>query len=205
MRIWKWAVSASVVLVLAGCGQPAPSNSPQGLALTDSDLKTAIKANIDSDAELRAANLMVDADSAQNRASISGTVSSEELRTRAIDLAHGAGQNIILDTRIDVRPPNVAREDWTAEYSRTALNMAREAGDTVSNSLDDTWIHTKIAAKFVESSEVRERKINIDVAKKVVTLRGMVDTAAERDEAVRLAMQTEGVSKVINRLVVRSS
>ena len=107
--------------------------------------------------------------------------------------------------KIDVKPPDVARNEWTEEYSQTASKRAKDAGDSVSDTLDDTWIHTKIVSKLIGSSAVPERKINVDVDKKVVTLRGTVSTQAEKAEAARIAQDTEGVVRVVNQLKVGPS
>jgi osmotically-inducible protein OsmY len=170
--------------------------------LTDSDLADSITARINSDESLRAANLDVEANAVENRATISGTVHTETLRTRAVELAHSARQGMTLDVEIDVRPPDVARSEWTDEYSQTASKRAKDAGDTVSDSLDDTWIHTKIVAKLIGDTDVSERNINVDVDKKIVTLRGVVTSAAEKSEAARIAKETDGVVKVVNLLKV---
>jgi osmotically-inducible protein OsmY len=207
MSIWNRSIPLTLLavslLVFSGCGRTTDTTeSPEALPLTDSDLADSIKAKINSDASLRAANLDVDADANQNRATISGTVPTESLRTRAVELAHSAKQGMILDVKVDVRPPDVARADWTDEYSQTASKMARDSGDNVSDSLDDTWIHTKIVAKLIGDTDVSERKINVDVDKKIVTLRGVVSSAAEKAEAARIAKETDGVAKVVNLLKV---
>jgi osmotically-inducible protein OsmY len=192
------------LLFVSGCGRSESEkrSSPDALPLTDSDLKSSIKTKLDSDEALRKANLDVDANAGENRATISGTVPTEAQRTRAIELAHSAKDGLTLDTKIDVKPPDVARNEWTEDYSKTASKRARDAGDTVSDSLDDTWIHSKIVTKLIGSSAVPERKINVDVDKKVVTLRGTVTTQAEKAEAERIAKDTEGVVRVVNQLKV---
>lgn len=196
----------TVGLLVAGCApDETRTTSPDAMPLTDSDLASNIKAKINSDEALRTANLDVDANASENRATISGTVPSEALRTRAVELAHTAKAGLTLDTKIDVKPPDVARKEWTEEYSRTAAKRAKDSGDSVSDSLDDTWIHTKIVGKLIGSSEVPERKVNVDVDKKVVTLRGTVSTQAEKTEAGRIAQETEGVVRVVNQLKVGPS
>jgi hyperosmotically inducible protein len=211
MSLWKRSILRKVIplsllsislMFAAGCGQNQQTNSPEALPLTDSDLETSIQAKLDSDESLRASNLDVDANASENRATISGTVSSETMRTHAIELAHSAKEGMTLDVKIDVKPPDVARKEWTEEYSRTASRMAKDAGDSVSDTLDDTWIHTKIVAKLIGDSQTAERRINVDVDKKVVTLRGNVSTQAEKTEATRLAQETEGVVRVVNQLKV---
>jgi hyperosmotically inducible periplasmic protein len=217
MTIWK--TSAFVVkraiplcilamgLAVAGCGpnDNEKTTSPDALPLTDSDLASSITSKLNSDEQLRAADLDVSANASENRATLSGTVTSEALRTRAIDLAHSAKSGLTLDVKIDVKPPDVARNEWTEEHSRTAAKRAKDSGDSVSDTLDDTWIHTKVVSKLIGDASVSERKINVDVDKKVVTLRGTVSTQAEKTEAARIAQETEGVVRVVNQLKVGPS
>jgi len=177
---------AAGLLLANGCGQNDRRNStsPEALPLSDSDLESNIKAKIDSDPGLRAANLDVDANASENRATISGTVPSEAMRTRAVELAHSAKEGMTLDVKVDVKPPDVSRKEWTEDYSRTAGRMAKESGDTVGDLLDDTWIHTKIVTKLIGDSKTPERKINVDVQKNVVTLRGTVSTQQRKRKQV---------------------
>jgi hyperosmotically inducible protein len=221
MKIWKTSafcvkrvIPLSLLTVgllfVSSCGRndtakTTTTTTPEALPLTDSDLASNIKAKLNSDEAIRNANLDVDAHANENRATISGTVPTEALRTRAIELAHSAKAGLTLDSKIDVKPPDVARKEWNDEYSHTASKNAKDAGDNVSDTLDDTWIHTKIVGKLIGSSAVPERKINVDVNKQVVTLRGTVSTQAEKTEAGRIAQETEGVVRVINQLKVGPS
>ncbi len=127
MRTWKTSAFSvkraiplcllAVGLLVAGCGQSDTTNttSPDALPLTDSDLASNITSKINSDEQLRQADLDVSANASENRATLSGTVPSEALRTRAIDLAHSAKSGLTLDVKIDVKPPDVARNEWTEE------------------------------------------------------------------------------------------
>lgn len=60
----------------------------------------------------------------------------------------------------------------------------------------DAWLLTKVKAKFAGSDLVQATDINVDVQDNVVSLRGTVASKAEKDEAIRLAAQTEGVTRV---------
>ncbi len=94
----------------------------------------------------------------------------------------------------------------TARYSEEQAREERERAkvnkETIGQSLDDAWIHTKIVAKLISDTQTPERKINVDVVDGAVTLRGQVDTAAAKTEAERLAKETDGVKKVMNQLKV---
>ena len=183
-----------------GAGSRATS-TPQP-KMSDSDLKTAIKTRLDSDAQLKAADIDVSADADDNKATLSGTVESQAMRTRALELARAAHPNLIITDKIDVKPREIERKDYTEENAREARERAKASGETVGSSLDDAWIHTKLVAKLIGDSNTPERKINVDVVNNVVTLRGTVNTNEQKMEAERLAKATEGVKSVKNMLKV---
>src|SRR5437868_1560896 len=91
---------------------------------------------------------------------------------------------------------------YTEEQAREERERAKANKETVGQSLEDAWIHTKIVAKLISDTQTPERKINVDVVDGAVTLRGQVDTAAAKAEAERLAKETDGVKKVLNQLKV---
>ena len=82
-----------------------------------------------------------------------------------------------------------------------ATDAASKAGDSVS----DSALTAKIKSKMVLDDDVRARGIDVDTAGTIVTLTGVVRSADERDRAVRLARETRGVTKVIDKLQVRAS
>jgi osmotically-inducible protein OsmY len=61
---------------------------------------------------------------------------------------------------------------------------------------------TKVKTKFLADERVSGLKIDIDSNNGVVTLTGTVSSAAEKNAAVALAKDTEGVKSVIDRLKV---
>ncbi len=121
---------------------------------------------------------------------------------RAVSLAKEAHPGVILTDRIVVKPAELTRADYTEEKAREARDAAKSAGEKIGSSLDDAWIHTKIVSKLIGNSTTPERKINVDVVDNVVTLRGAVETAEQKTEAERVAKDTEGVKRVVNRLRV---
>jgi hypothetical protein len=85
---------------------PAPgATSPGSTArMSDSDLEKAVKSKLESDEQLRAAKLKVDANADKNEVTLSGTVSSQELRNKAVDMAKNAHSGITVNDKIDVKP-----------------------------------------------------------------------------------------------------
>ena len=91
---------------------------------------------------------------------------------------------------------------YSEEQAREEREKARANKETIGQSLEDAWIHTKIVAKLIGDADTPERKINVDVVDGAVTLRGTVDTAEAKSEAERIAKETDGVKKVTNQLKV---
>jgi osmotically-inducible protein OsmY len=98
--------------------------------------------------------------------------------------------------------PERTRGNYTEREAQEEREKAKASKETIGDTLDDAWIHTKIVAKLIANSTTPERKINVDVVKNVVTLRGTVDTAEEKAAAEKTAKDTDGVTKVVNQLKV---
>ena len=94
------------------------------------------------------------------------------------------------------------RGQYSEEQAREEREKAKANKETIGQSLDDAWIHTKIVAKLIGDTKTPERNINVDVVQGAVTLRGNVETAEVKSEAERIAKETEGVKKVNNQLKV---
>jgi len=177
----------------------------QRTTVTNSDLQKQIQDKLNADPQLRDANLSVSADADRNMATLSGRVESESLRARAIEMAKTARPGLTVDDKIEVNPREVARSEYTPEQARQEVERAKSSSETVGSSIDDAWIHAKIVAKLATDSKTPERKINVDVNNNVVTLRGTVDSPEQKQEAERIARETDGVKQVNNQLRVAKS
>jgi hyperosmotically inducible periplasmic protein len=189
-------------LILMACAPSEPINGTSNTKMTDSELENKIKAKFDSDARLKAADLNISANAEKNEATVSGAVPTQALRMKAVNLAKEASSGLVLTDKIEVRPRELTRAEYTEENARAEREKAKGSGEKLGDSLDDAWIHTKIVAKLIGNSDTPERKINVDVVNNVVTLRGAVDNAEQRAEAERVAKETEGVTRVVNQLKV---
>ena len=67
----------------------------------------------------------------------------------------------------------------------------------------DGALTAKIKSKMALDDEVEALNIDIDTDGGVVTLRGAVTSANERERAVRLARETDGVTSVVDQLTIR--
>jgi osmotically-inducible protein OsmY len=90
-----------------------------------------------------------------------------------------------------------ARERAAALGERAAVASAK-AGETVR----DASVTTKIMAKMALDDLVKARTIDVTTDGPVVTLSGRVHSQAERERAVRITRETEGVQRVEDRLQV---
>jgi osmotically-inducible protein OsmY len=198
---------AAICLALGACATndraANVSNANTSKAkMSDSELENTVKARIMGDAQLKAVNLDVDADADTNQVTLSGTVDSQPLRVKAVDLAKSAQPGLNVTDKIEVKPREVSRTEYTEDLAKQARDKAKSFGDKIGDTLDDAWLHTKIVAKLIANSKTPERKINVDVVNNMVTLRGNVDTAEQKAEAERIAKETDGVKGVKNQLKV---
>jgi len=108
-------------------------------------------------------------------------------------------------TAVTPAPTASATPKYSEEQAKQERARAKENKETVGDTLEDAWIHTKIVTQLIGDSQTPERKINVDVVNNEVTLRGAVDTPEAKAEAERIAKGTEGVKKVTNQLKVTTT
>ncbi len=92
-----------------------------------------------------------------------------------------------------------------ARLSAQAAARASDAASTLGDTFGDSALTAKVKSKMVLDDEVKARGIDVDTSDTVVTLTGVVRSTDERNRAVRLARETKGVTKVIDKLRVRES
>ena len=80
----------------------------------------------------------------------------------------------------------------------TVLACGRTVGDT----LDDTTITTRVKTAMLNDPAVGGLRIDVDTFQGVVTLSGRVKSQGERDQALTLARQIDGVVEVKDALQV---
>ena len=73
---------------------------------------------------------------------------------------------------------------------------------TVACSQSDAGITTAVKSKLSADDTVKAYKIDVDTQNKVVTLNGDVESSAQKEHAVMIARQTNGVTDVIDNLRV---
>ncbi|HEU4637592.1 MAG TPA: BON domain-containing protein, partial [Candidatus Binatia bacterium] len=71
---------------------------------SNADLESAVKAKFKADEQLRSADLGVSANSTNNEITLSGSVESEALRSKAVDLAKSVDSGLTVNDQIEVKP-----------------------------------------------------------------------------------------------------
>ena len=93
------------------------------------------------------------------------------------------------------------------EYDKNKDTYSKEAKDTgskIGQGLEDGWLFTKTRAELLATSDLRESTINVDVDNAVITLRGTVATAAQKELAEKVAKGIDGQKGVKNELKVQA-
>jgi len=190
---------ALAILLTTGCSSISNTvSNATGSGSADSDIENAIKANLASVPAIRDSNLSVAASAAKNEVTLSGTVPTEELRLKAIQLTKSARPDLLVTDKINVKPPEIVRSNYTDGMANDARVKAKELGNKIGASLDDAWIYTQIMARLAADPDASALKVNVDVAHKTVTLRGQVQTATAKAEAERIVKETPGVTSLSN-------
>jgi hyperosmotically inducible protein len=171
--------------------------------MTDDDLDRTVTAKINSDAVLASYKIDVDADADKNTVTLSGSVPSESLRMRAVDDAKAANAGLVVTDKIDVKPGDVDRSSYNEDMAREARERASKAEESIGDTLDDAWIHTKLRSKLLAEGEFPGGSLKIDVKDNVVTLRGSVSTKEDKAKAEQIAKNTDGVKSVRNQVVIK--
>jgi len=90
-----------------------------------------------------------------------------------------------------------------ADYDRDRSDYERDRGSsTIGTGANDSWLWFKTRAALLTTNDLRESTINVDVVNDVVTLKGSVETAAEKTKAAQVAKDIDGVKSVNNQLTV---
>lgn len=164
----------AATLITLGCA----TNRPAGEQIDDAVITSKIKTKLTADPEVNPFNIDVDTEDGVVR--LSGKVSQAEARREAVRLAR--------DT----------------QGVRRVINEITVGERTVSDRVDDASIVTRLKAKITADPDLNPLNIDVDSEDGVVTLSGQVESNENREEAERLAKNTEGVRKVNNRLKVQS-
>jgi hyperosmotically inducible protein len=90
----------------------------------------------------------------------------------------------------------------TKEIAGEVVAKSQEIASATGAAMTDGWITTKVKAKFADETALKGSHIDVDTDNHVVTLRGTVLSAAAKARAAAIAGGTEGVTRVVDHLLV---
>lgn len=88
------------------------------------------------------------------------------------------------------------------EAAATVGEKTAEAANKAGAMISDSALTAKIKSKMALDDSVRARSIDVTTVGHVVTLSGIVRSVPEHDRAVQLARETDGVTRVIDKVSV---
>jgi hyperosmotically inducible periplasmic protein len=103
-------------------------------------------------------------------------------------------------------PPQAAEKtkDAVVKGVTVATDKTKDALSKTGEVMTDEWITGRVHARFVGEDLLKDSNISVNTRKHVVTLNGTVTGRAGRTKAGNVALRTEGVRRVVNRLTIGS-
>lgn len=191
----------------------------QGDAAADAATTAAVKTKLLADTKV--GGLGIDVDTKDNVVTLTGKVRTAAEKAEALRLARTTTgvKNVVDKLVIDPAHKGVTTKDDKAkaevkDETKDAKGTAGRAADKSKAATKDAAAKTKdatsdasitsaVKTKLLADPLVGGLKIDVDTKDNVVTLTGNVKSAAERDEAVRLAKATTGVKNVVSKLTIK--
>ncbi len=172
-QLTSWIAALAVALSTVACGQ------------TDAGITTAVKGKLAADDAVKA--YQIDVDTERKVVTLTGTVDTAIAKSRAVEIARDTNGVTSVTDNIVVSA--------TADTAPTMPDAAPAA-------LSDPGITATVKTKLLGDPAVGGLRIDVDTRDGVVTLSGQVKTQAERDQALKLARETDGVKTVEDKLTV---
>jgi hyperosmotically inducible periplasmic protein len=186
-----------------------------GCAQTDPGITTAVKGKLAADDVVK--SYRIDVDTKDHVVTLNGAVDTPAARERAVQLARNTdGVRDVVDrltvtpgvtptTGVDDKVQGEAK-DATRDSDRKVDDAQKKAGETadkVGDAAGNAALTSVVKTKFLADTTVSGLNIDVDSNKGVVTLTGNVRSAAEKQRAVKIARETEGVKSVVDRLKIQ--
>lgn len=174
MRLYSVVLCALLSLgLLAGCSSSKRAENPPA--------KDNVRAALD---QKGMGDINVDEDRDKGVITLKGDAKDDAMRREAGEVAQAAAPGRVIANEIAVRP--VGEES-------TAKKIDSNTDDAIESSFK-----AEIAARHLENQHIRFNAKN-----GVLTLRGDVDTPAQRTEAEKTGAKIAGVRQVVNELQVK--
>lgn len=184
----KSLIASAIALSAAGFSATTLAG-PVSQDVTDARQETQIWTTYALNPYLRAHDLKVSVH--DGKATLTGEVEESVSKELAEQIALGVSGIHKVDNEIVIKP----------DYVPPARSSERGYGQ----SIDDASITAAVKSKLLWSRHTDGLSINVDTKWGKVTLAGTADSAAAKDLATRLALNTRGVLSVNNQITVKKS
>ena len=200
-----------------------------GEVVSDAAITSAVKTKLLGDPDVKGLN--IDVDTSNGVVTLTGVVHTAAERTEALRLTRETNgvknvkNNLKLEPRragadttttattgrtdkddklkVEVKDDTKESADKVKDASKKGADKTKNAAVKTKDVTADASITAAVKTKFLADPKVGGLKIDVDTNDHVVTLHGTVKSAAERDEAIRLAKTTTGVKDVVSKLVIQ--
>jgi osmotically-inducible protein OsmY len=188
LTLVAWAVG---VIATSACGSGERSDS-----MITADVKSQFAMNDTVKA------YQIDVDTQAGVVTLSGPVDSSAAKDEAVRLARATdGVTSVVD-RMTLAPADTIGGRAGDAMDDVAATTGQAMSDAAGAASDAT-ITAAVKTKLLADTTVSGLKIDVDTSGGVVTLNGAVRTAAERDRAMALARETDGVRSVNDKLTMQ--
>jgi osmotically-inducible protein OsmY len=163
-----------------------------GCSYSDSGLTTSVKTKLAADDTVKALNINVD--TKDRVVTLKGEVRTEAEEAKAIQIARStAGVTDVVD-QLSIVPA-----DATAP---TSGRVGEPAVDSAV-SMTDPGITAEIKTRMLADPSVSGLKIDVDTKERVVTLKGVLGTQAEKDRALAIARENKHALRIEDQLTLK--
>ena len=184
---------------------------------SDPGITTAVKSKLAADDTVKA--YRIDVDTKDRVVTLSGEVDNAAAKARAVELARGVDgvREVVDNTAVvaGVTPPGGLDDRAAATTGQVARDAdaktddaqkkAADAAEGAADATKDAALTAAVKSKFLADTRISGLKIDVDTRASVVTLTGTVNTAAEKQRAVAVAKETDGVKTVVDNLKVKGA
>lgn len=170
-----WLAPIAAALLTAAC------------AHTDVGITTKVRAKMAVDDTVRDSKIEVT--TKNGVVTLTGNIDSAEAKERALSIAKQTKGVAEVKDMIEVRRASGGGE-------------APEPGRTIGVTIDDADTTVRVKARLLEDPLVKGLEIDVDTRDGVVFLTGTVGSEKEKEQAIKLARETKGVSDVQPNLTI---
>jgi hyperosmotically inducible protein len=176
--------------------QVVPRRQAKAVAASDDEVKGRVAKTLEDDRALEGSKISV-ASVHDGVVLLEGTADSVSDHLRAIQDASGVPG--VRHVESEVKSPDRLADQ---EIRRQASSQTAGAGRGIGTAARDMWITTDTKMRLITDGRTPATDIDVDTRDGVVTLWGIVPSAAAKTAAEEDARKVSGVSRVVNRLEV---